>query len=53
MAKASEKTLSEDDVRTEHLREVNEPAHWAYLFAVLIGGTILMILYIAFMAGGS
>ena len=53
MAKANEKTLSEDDVRAEHLGEVNVPAHWAYLLAVLIGGTILMILYIALMAGGS
>lgn len=53
MAKANEKTLSEDDVRAEHLDEVNEPAHWAYLFAVLVGGTVLMIVYIALMAGGS
>lgn len=53
MAKAKEKTLTEDDVRAEHLGEVNEPAHWAYLFAVLIGGTVLMILLIAAMAGGS
>ena len=53
MAKASEKTLTEDDVRAEHLAEVNQTAHWAYLFAVLIGGTILMVLYIALMAGGS
>ncbi|HEX7347535.1 MAG TPA: hypothetical protein VF253_12145 [Candidatus Limnocylindrales bacterium] len=53
MAKAKEKSLTEEDVRKEHLSTVNEPAHWAYLFAVLIGGTILMILYIALMAGGS
>lgn len=53
MAKAKERTLSEDDVRAEHLSEVNEPAHWAYLFAVLIGGTVLMILLIAAMGGGS
>jgi hypothetical protein len=53
MAKANEKTLSEDDVRAEHVGEVNVPAHWAYLFAVLVGGTILMILMIALMAGGS
>ena len=53
MAKPNEKTLTEEDVRIEHLSTVNEPAHWAYLFAVLVGGTILMILYIALMAGGS
>ena len=53
MAKAKEKTLTEEDVRTEHLGEVNEPAHWAYLFAVLVGGTVLMILYIAALGGGA
>jgi hypothetical protein len=53
MAKANEKTLSEEDVRKEHLSTVNQPAHWAYLFAVLVGGTVLMILYIALLAGGS
>ena len=37
----------------EHLGEVNERAHWTYLFAVLVGGTLLMILLIAAMAGGS
>lgn len=50
MAKPNEKTLTEEDVRKEHLSTVNEPAHWAYLFAVLIGGTVVMILYIALMA---
>ena len=53
MPKTKETTLTEDDVRVEHLTEVNEPAHWAYLFAVLIGGTVLMILLIALLAGGS
>ena len=53
MAKNDELTLTEDQVRQEHLAEVNEPAHWAYLFSVLIGGTILMILLIALVSGGS
>jgi hypothetical protein len=53
MANANEKTLSEDDVRAEHLGEVHQPAHWAYLFAVLIGGTLLMIVLIALIGGGS
>ena len=52
MAK-SERTLSEDQVREEHLKEVNQPAQWAYLFGVLVGGTVLMILLIAAIAGGS
>ena len=53
MAKAKEKTLDENDVRGEHMSEVNVPAQWAYLLAVLIGGTILMIVLIALMAGGA
>ena len=53
MAKVTEKTLTEDDVRAEHLGEVNEPAHWAYLLAVLVGGTVLMIVLIGLLAGGS
>jgi hypothetical protein len=43
----SELDLTEDDVREEHLRAVNQPAHWAYLLAVLVGGTVLMLLFIA------
>ena len=53
MSNVNERTLSEDDVRAEHLDEVNEPAHWAYLFAVLIGGSVLMILLIAALGGGA
>ena len=51
--KDREKSLSEDDVRAEHLQTVDQPAHWAYLFAVLVGGTVLMILLIAVIAGGA
>ena len=50
MAK-SERTVTEDQVREEHLKQVNQAAHWAYLFGVLIGGTLLMILLIAVIAG--
>jgi hypothetical protein len=53
MTTAKEKSLTEDEVRAEHISEVNVPAHWAYLFAVLIGGTILMIALIALLARGS
>ena len=35
--------LREDDIREEHLRAVNVRAHWAYLFAVLGGGFLLMV----------
>ena len=43
----SELDLTEDAVRKEHLREVNVPAHWGYLFCVLIGGFLLMVALIA------
>jgi hypothetical protein len=43
----SEDKITENKVRTEHLREVNQPAHWAYLFGVLLGGLVLMVLLIA------
>ena len=46
MAK-DERNLTEDAVRTEHLREVHVGRHWAYLGAVLGGGLLLMIALIA------
>lgn len=39
--------ISEDDVREEHLKEVNQLAHWAYLVGVLGLGMLAMILLIA------
>jgi hypothetical protein len=39
--------LSAEQVRDEHLAEVNEPAHWIYLFTVLLGGLALMVALIA------
>jgi hypothetical protein len=50
----SEAKVSEEDVRREHLESVHEGAHWAYLFGVLLAGTVLMLLFIAMLgAGGS
>jgi hypothetical protein len=43
----SELKMSEDAVRDEHLAEVNVGAHWAYLFAVMIGAFLLMVGLIA------
>ena len=43
-AQNRELRLTEDDIREEHLRAVNVPAHWAYLFGVLGGGLLLMVL---------
>ncbi len=43
----SDEKITETKVRNEHLREINEPAHWAYLFGVLIGGIGLMLVLMA------
>jgi hypothetical protein len=43
----SEKTVTEEDVRREHLEAVNQAAHWAYLIGVLVGSTMLMMLFVA------
>ena len=48
----SERTITEERVRTEHLREVNVRAHWAYLAAVLGGGFLLMVALL-WLLGGS
>jgi hypothetical protein len=45
----NEKTVREDQIRKEHLEAVNVPAHWTYLFSVLIGAFVLMVLFIAFL----
>ncbi len=49
----SERDLTEDDVRREHLAAVNTAAHWAYLFGVLGGAFILMVGLIALLGGGA
>jgi hypothetical protein len=43
----SDEKITEARVRTEHLREISQPAHWAYLFGVLIGGIGLMLVLMA------
>ena len=43
----SEVDIREDDVRAEHVTNVNTAGHWAYLLAVLIGGFVLMVGFIA------
>ena len=35
----SEKTIDQETIRQEHLEEVRQPAQWAYLIGVLVGGT--------------
>lgn len=43
----SDLDLTEDDVREEHLRAVNQRAQWAYLLGVLGAGTLVMGAFIA------
>ncbi len=49
----SDENITENKVRTERLREVNQPAHWAYLSGVLLGGLLLMLLLIALMGSAA
>jgi hypothetical protein len=48
----NEAEMTEDQVREEHLDSVNVGAHWAYLFAVLIGSFLLMVALIAVIGSG-
>jgi hypothetical protein len=48
----SDENISEEKVRNQHLREINQTAHWAYLVAVLLGGLFLMVLFIAVLGAG-
>jgi hypothetical protein len=45
----NEAKVTEDHIRKEHLKAVNVPAHWTYLFSVLVGGFVLMVLLIAYL----
>jgi hypothetical protein len=47
----SEMDVDVERVEREHLQAVHEVAHWAYLAAVLIGGTATMLLLIAVLGG--
>ena len=47
----SEKTIDAEKVRDEHLAEVHQPLHWAYLAAVMGGGLLAMLVMIAVLGG--
>jgi hypothetical protein len=49
----SDKTIDEEQVRQEHRAEVHVTAHWLYLLAVLMGGTLLMLGVIAWLGSTS
>lgn len=46
---SDETTINEERVRREHLKQVNQPRHWAYLVGVLGGAFVLMVILIAFL----
>ncbi len=39
----NEAKMTEEQVRSEHLDEVNVSMHWLYLFGVIIGSAAIMI----------
>ena len=47
----SEKDLTADDIRAEHLGEVDQRVHWLFLAVVLVGGVLLMLGFIALLGG--
>jgi len=49
MSDRSERTVAIDQVRQEHLAEVDEGHHWAYLVGVIVFGTLLMLALIAWL----
>ena len=49
MTKHDETTISEDDVRAEHLQSARAGPHWAYLFGVLGSSLVLMLALIAWL----
>jgi hypothetical protein len=49
----SERTIDEEQIREEHLRQVKPLAQWAYLVGVLVGRTILMLALIALLGWSS
>ena len=47
-----EKTIDEEKVRKEHEADVHQPIQWLYLAGVLVGGTVLMLVFVAFLGTG-
>jgi hypothetical protein len=49
----TERDSDYEHVRREHLEQVNERGHWAYLIGVLVAGTIVMLLLIAWLGSSA
>ena len=50
---SDERSLTQDDVRSEHLASVNMGAQALYITGVILGGMLLMLLLIAVLGGSS
>jgi hypothetical protein len=48
-----ETTITSDEVEREHLAEVHQVAHWAYLFGVVALGFVAMVLLIAWLGSAA
>jgi hypothetical protein len=46
-----EVTITEEQVRTEHMREINQVGHWAYALGVIAISFILMLGLMAMLEG--
>jgi hypothetical protein len=46
-----ETTITEEQVRSEHMKEVNQAAHWAYALGVVAISFILMLALMAVLSG--
>ena len=42
-----EEKITEEQVRKEHMREINQPAHWAYALGVIAISFVLMLGFMA------
>ena len=49
----AELSVTEDDVRDEHMKSVNVPAHWIYMVSVVGFSFVLMIGLMALLGGSS
>jgi hypothetical protein len=49
MTRWADRNVDEERVHQEHLATVHVRAHWAYLIGVLAGGTVIMLLFIAWL----
>ena len=44
-----DRNVDEERVHKEHLEAVHVRAHWAYLIGVLAVGTVIMLLFVAWL----